>query len=88
MPPLTDSPALRFLASAGDPLDEVHDLDKALKLALRVAREAFRAEEACFARAVPGQPHVQVALALPAEARWDVAELVSLPRSIANNPPH
>jgi len=64
------SPFLRFLSEMHGHLDEVRDADKALKISLRLAREAFGADEACFARIPPGKRRAEPFLALPPGSLW------------------
>ena len=66
---------LRFFADLHQQLERVRDVDKALWIALRLAREAFGAERACFARTAPGAGPATVHCSWPEDAAWDTAQL-------------
>ncbi len=72
MASIRESAFLRFFAEAAEHLDEVRDADKAAKIATRLAREVFAADEAVLARAVPGRPRLQPVVLAPSGARWDL----------------
>ena len=67
-PPTT--PFVRFQTEAVVHLDEVRDADRALKRALKIAREAFGADEACLATLRPGEGRARIYASLPGGALW------------------
>jgi len=64
------SPFLRFQSEALVHLDEARDADRALKRALKLAREAFEADEACLATLHPGESRARIHASLPGGAVW------------------
>jgi signal transduction histidine kinase len=76
MSPATGQAFLRFLAEASVHLEDVREVERALKVALRLAREAFGAEECCLAILVPGSSEADIHLAIPHDSSWD-EELVA-----------
>ncbi|MFT5152109.1 MAG: two-component system NtrC family sensor kinase, partial [Planctomycetota bacterium] len=67
---------LRFLLEASVHLEEVRDADKALKNAVRLARDAFEADEASLSVVPPGQSKATVRVSLPGGALWESEPLV------------
>ncbi len=71
MTPGTGQAFLRFLAEASVHLEDVREVDRALKVALRLARDAFGAEECCVALLAPGAGVPTVHAAIPQASSWD-----------------
>ena len=59
---------LRLLADVGEQLEGMRDLDKALRISLRLAREFLGAQEACIAMQAPADDHATRVFSLPADA--------------------
>ena len=66
-----DSPFLRFLVDVHVYLADVRDADKAVRIALRHAREAFGADEACLATHSRGESRTTLTASVPGAAQWD-----------------
>ncbi len=66
-------PFLRFLAQASVHLEDVRDADRAARVALRLARDAFAADEACLAVLERGSQDPRTYAAIPQSAGWDLA---------------
>jgi hypothetical protein len=68
----------RFLAELNQQLEHVRDAEKALRIALRLARDHFAANEACVALIHPGQEEAVPVYVLPKGNRWEGHLLASL----------
>ena len=66
----SSSPFLRFLEEANVHLEKGRDADKALKRSLKLARDAFEADEACLAVCRPHETEASIHASLPATASW------------------
>lgn len=65
------SPFLRFLLEASVHLDGARDVDKAMRGALRITREAFEADEVCFATPRFGEKRFHIYASQPTQASWE-----------------
>jgi len=65
-----ESPYLRFLLEASVHLDGARDADKALRGALRIAREAFEADEVCLAVPRYGERRPPIYASQPTGVDW------------------
>jgi signal transduction histidine kinase len=75
MDPREELAFLRFLNALEGRLQATSEVERVLRVGLRMAKEHFRADEAAIAVREHGPRSVRVACALPGEARFDPAEL-------------
>lgn len=88
MDPAKELDYLRFYAELGQHLERTRDVDKALKIGLRLAREAFGAEKVCLARILPGQRRAVPVISLPDGATWSADHLTDFLRKSRPKLPH
>jgi signal transduction histidine kinase len=88
MGPSSGQAFLRFIAEASVHLEDVREVDRALKVALRLAREAFGAEECCMVVLAPGASEAAIQSAQPHDSSWDLGLVARFLRGERPRLPH
>jgi signal transduction histidine kinase len=78
----------RFLAELNQQLEQVRDAEKALRIALRLAKDHFAAAEACVALIHPAQEEAAPVYVLPKGNPWEGHLLASLSTEPPSRLPH
>ncbi len=78
---------LRLLSEITSDLDRIRETDKALKTALRLAREIFGADEVCVAAKRSGKDRPEILFRLPGKTEWDPQIFTNLLAGRSADPP-